>query len=386
MKKLIVAFSVLILWLSLTSSSISPLPVQPAKVKGLDSVFRVHNATGALAVAGYQDFVIQGTSNLGYPGTSQAGTDIPFRIFTPPQAADVLNGVYGNEYGMKFPLFLCHHGCGEKTDNQPDRTNLNTSELGELVNTTPWSQLQNSSGSLWNRSYKIDDDGTTRQAFWATPQLWGDDTSPDGGCTNGPGTGGYTFTYMYLTYYLMKEIRENWSHIVDTTRIVICGLSQGGGAANLVIQDSILNQMFCAGIICCAGYDNYTGFAPTGRTNSGDNQNLDDVASSGIPLWYLHSADDNVTSDCGGGSGCSRTMVAGINARNPLYPPIFTEFEGTSHSLPYNRAFAPNNFGISNNTSNGETVKMNDYWVNGPLEWAVRHTKTNGVSRRPDGK
>jgi hypothetical protein len=340
---------------------------------------------GYTAVAGTQDFVIPGSVNKGYPGTSQNGTAIPYRVYTPQDAADVMNGAPGSVKGQKFPAMLFHHGCGEKTDAQADRTNLNTSELSELQNTQPFNQVINSSGSMWNRYYTYDSEGHSTQIFMFGPQLWGGTGSPDGGCTLS--SGGYTFTYLYLTWYMLQEIRTKYYDIVDTNKIFIAGLSQGGGACNLAIQDSVICSMLSAALICCPGYDNYSGFAPTGRTNPTDNFNWDDVAASGLPIWYIHSENDNTTLDCGGGSGCSRNSVISINARNPLVVPMFDEPTGTSHSLSWTRMLAPSNWDIVTNNSNGSTFTMNrGNPARNPIEWALQFSKDRAVSRRPDGR
>lgn len=282
----------------------------------------------------------------GYPGTLHANTRIPVLLHTPPDAIETLAKT--GHIGQKYPVIVFFHGAGESTDNFTSPTSVDTSELNDLYTTAPMSALRYTTSSLYGLRYSSPGGSENTQFFYAAPQTYG----------------GYNYTFLVYPHNVIKWIKENYSHIIDTNRIYLTGLSLGGGAVNCAIQDSLINRQVAAAAPICPGYRTYSGFVPTGSPqlvgSSYFNWGL--VARSGLPVWWFHGNADNTTVGCSldgatGNSMCSTRMIDSINRRSPVGQMLFYHYTTTSHTI-WDWVYLPSQENTSHSLVTGESPTM----------------------------
>jgi|GEM_PF-3788232 len=156
-------------------------------------------------------------------------------------------------------------------------------------------------------------------------------------------TPGWYIQYTWLVYphESIKWIKANLSHIVDTNRIYLAGLSFGGGAVWCAIQDSLINIQVAAASPCCPGYNEYSGFRPHGTPVPNQERNWDFLARSGMPIYALHAANDGSTPSCFGTGACiSDRSIDSIRKYRPLTYPIYRRYSSGGHNI-WDRVWSP---------------------------------------------
>jgi hypothetical protein len=113
---------------------------------------------------------------------------------------------------------------------------------------------------------------------------------------------------------LIAWIKANYSTQVDTNRIILEGLSQGGGGVLGACADATIAPHVAAAFSICPGYYafNYAGSIV--------------MANSGIPIKIYHSATDTTANP----ANTSRIMVTAINLQKPVWPLQYIEFAGNT--------------------------------------------------------
>jgi hypothetical protein len=176
--------------------------------------------------------------------------------------------------GKKYPLIIGHHGQGERTDLIQTISVMNTSELSELYVTSLPSLLRYTTSVLYNKQYAVPWTASTADSTsfcYLFPQVWG----------------GYTYTYLSYSYYLLQYVKDSLSDIIDTNRIYLAGLSLGGGHIMLAMQDTAILEQVAAMAANCPGYINPSavGHPPNWRAAS----------RWGGGLLLTHSTNDSIT-------------------------------------------------------------------------------------------
>jgi hypothetical protein len=297
--------------------------------------------------------LIPHTSVEGYggsAGTTGAGTAIPWFLHTPPDAtASIAAGD-----GKLYPIIINLHGAEAKTTLYSTKQTVSTGQLNNLDLRPPIRQLRHADSILYGKRYAAFGRTDSTQFFYFAPQCWG----------------GYTFFYQFYVNESLQWIKANLSHIVDTNRIYLTGLSLGGGGVNIAMQDSNINRQIAAAVSICPGYDNYSGMVPL--TNFGM------LARSGAPMIFLHAANDPDTKDCGGGAGCSISMVSNLIANKPLVQPVFFYYPTGGHNM-WDRAWLPYYANTNYTLMSGGTANMS-FNIHA---WMLQYS-THG-KRRPTG-
>lgn len=274
---------------------------------------------------------------------NHGGTKIPFMVSQPPDADQTLAGNPAFKY-KKYPVIIFFHGIGERTDNFTSPTSVDMSELDDLYTTAPMSALHFTTSSLYGKRYAARGSTDSTQFFYIAPQVYG----------------GYDFTWLVYPWNMIKWVKDSMSHIIDTNRIYLTGLSFGGGAVNCAIQDSLINRQVAAAAAVCPGYRSYSGMNPTGNPVliGSSYYNFPLVARSGINVWWFHATNDPQTTGCGTpGSSCSIRMIDSIKKYNPVGQMNFYQYDAATHFI-WDWVYLPSNANTARNMINGESVTM----------------------------
>ncbi len=239
--------------------------------------------------------------------TSSGGIFIGFYEYTPTD--------YSVDTTSKYPLIIFLHGIGERGNGTTDLPKV-------LVNGIPKSiQQGHPMRFFWN--------GKWQTFLVLSPQL-------------STAYGYWTNQYINsMVDYARKNLR------IDTNRIILTGLSLGGGGVWSYPLSSIDNAKQVAAI------------APVcGVCSGGTWCNIKDA---NLPVWAFHAQDDGTV-----GVGCTTSAISNINACNPAVKPYMTIWPTGNHWI-WDRAF-----------DTGYT------WQNPNLfEWFLGQNKSLPVNKRP---
>lgn len=204
--------------------------------------------------------------------TAKNGEYIGFYQFLPPDY---------NQDTKTHPLIIFLHGAGEKGDGT--------------------TQLKN---ACWNGVPREIDEGSNMTFTWngktesfivLTPQLnskygWWQDWYVD-----------------ELIAYATQKLR------IDPNRIILTGLSMGGGGTWQYAGASLDNAKRLAAIGICCG-------ACTSTTWS-------NMTNANLPIWAFHAEDDKSPAP----ASCTKGAINSINALNPTVKPYFTLWPNGDH-------------------------------------------------------
>lgn len=296
-------------------------------------------------------------ASAGY-GTYHAGYKVPFLLHTPPDAEASI----ANSDGKKYPIIIFFHGIGERTVNYPTMAGMGTGDLSRLYATTPASLLRYSYSPLVGKRYAAPGRTDSTQFFYAFPQTWQ----------------GADYTWIVYPHEMIRWIKANLSHIADTNRIYIAGLSFGAGTVWCAIQDSLLNIQIAAAAPACPGYNRYGGFRPTGTPVLYQEHNWPFLARSGMPIYAIHAVNDGSTPNCNGVGSCiTDRSIDSLMKHRPLMPPIYRRYTTGGHSI-WDRMWSPALASTEYPNFNGNTTTFDI-----PIQSWFLQFSTDGP-RRPD--
>jgi hypothetical protein len=312
----------------------------------------------------------------GYGGSSGNAHDdyaIPYLQHIPPDAVKTRNGDVGFER-KKYPVIVMFHGI-EAVANFATAAGVTTSQLSELYGRPPMRNLRFASGAgseLVGKRFAAPGSTDSTQFIFLAPQTWS----------------GAGYTFVVYPWNMLKVIRDSLGDIADTNRVYFTGLSFGGGATSVAIQDSLIRRQVAAAAIVCPGYRTYSGFVPTGPYITdpaiGSPTAFGQVARSGIPTWWFHSIDDTQTDGCGGLSSCSLKPVQEIVSYRPVTQPEFYHYltgGGSDKHNVWDRVYDPNSYTASHQLVNGASTKMGGTGAITIYSWFLQYS-TDGA-RRP---
>jgi poly(3-hydroxybutyrate) depolymerase len=138
---------------------------------------------------------------------------------------------------------------------------------------------------------------------------------------------GKTESFMVLSPQLSKNygdwqpfyVEEMIKHAlkdpkVDPNRIILTGLSLGGGGVWQYASASATNASKLAAIAPICGTCKMT--------------NATNITSTNLPVWAFHAKNDNVV-----GAYCTINAINSLNSKNPVVAPIYTEYPVGGHSI-----------------------------------------------------
>lgn len=239
--------------------------------------------------------------------TASNGVAIGFLQYTPTN--------YSANTNTKYPLIIFLHGIGERGNGT--------------------TQLQNVAGAGIPRYIK---DGHTMTFTWngktetflvLSPQL----------------SGNYGWWQSFYVDEMIKYAKQNLR--IDTNRIILTGLSLGGGGV----------WYYAAGTPGAA--KNFAAIAPVCGTCQSVNWN--NIASANLPVWAFHANDDGTVP-----SSCTSGAIQGIESYNPAVKPYKTIWPTGQHWI-WDRAF---DYGYGYQNPN-------------VYEWWLAQDKSKPVNKRP---
>jgi pimeloyl-ACP methyl ester carboxylesterase len=239
--------------------------------------------------------------------TASNGVFVGFLQYTPTN--------YNANPTTKYPLIIFLHGIGERGDGT--------------------TQLQNVAGNGIPRYIK---DGHTMTFTWngktetflvLSPQL----------------SGNYGWWQPFYVDEMIKYAKQNLR--IDTNRIILTGLSLGGGGVWYYAANSPTNAKTLAAI------------APVCGTCQG--VNWCNIASANLPTWAFHATDDGTVS-----ANCTNGAIQGIENCNPAVKPYKTIWPTGQHWI-WDRAF---DYGYGYQNPN-------------VYEWWLAQDKSKAPNKRP---
>jgi hypothetical protein len=247
--------------------------------------------TSLVPAEGMSSQMITDAENTGYGPNLHGNYDVPFLLFTPPDAVATMTGLSTRKglsvKGKKYPLIIHMHGIGERSRSYSSPSAMGTADLPDLYVTGPPPLMRNSSSPLYDKRFAAPGKTDSTEFFWIFPQVYG-------------GIGGNASDaadYAWLMYgnEILKWCHRNLPDIIDYTRVYVAGLSFGGGWVWVTVQDSLLNKQIAAGVPIAPGYLTYTGLHLTGTPGNNDPYNFGLVARSRIPMYGIHALNDPTT-------------------------------------------------------------------------------------------
>ena len=239
--------------------------------------------------------------------TSSGGIFIGYYEYTPAE--------YNVDTTTKYPLIIFLHGIGERGNGTTDLPKV-------LANGIPKSiQQGHPMRFFWN--------GKWETFLVLSPQL---------------STAYGYWTNQYINA-MMEHARKNLR--IDTNRIILTGLSLGGGGVWSYPISSLDNAKQVAAI------------APVCGVCSGGT--WCNIKNANLPVWAFHAQDDATV-----GAGCTTGAISNILACNPAVKPYMTIWPTGNHWI-WDRAFDTGHI-----------------WQNPNLfEWFLGQNKSLPVNKRP---
>jgi predicted esterase len=242
--------------------------------------------------------------------TASNGQFIGFLQYTPTD--------YDANTNTKYPLIIFLHGIGERGNGTTQLSNVGG--LGVPGAITNGHNMR----FTWN--------GKTETFLVLSPQL---DSK----------FGWWQHFYVdEMINYAKRNLR------VDTNRIILTGLSLGGGGVWSYAGSSLANAKKLAAIGVCCG--------------TCQNLNWSNITNANLPVWAFHASDDGTV-----GAGCTTGAIKAINNLNPAVVPYMTIWPTGQHWI-WGRVF---------------DTQYN--WQNPNIyEWWLGQNKSLPVNKRPVAK
>jgi poly(3-hydroxybutyrate) depolymerase len=237
---------------------------------------------------------------------------------------------YNSNSTVKYPLIIFLHGIGESGNG--------TTELWKVKRFAIPAYIDKGHDMTftWN--------GKTETFLVLSPQC------------------AVTTRWYYSNYYVDEMIRYAKQNLrVDPDRIILTGLSMGGGGTWAYATDNAANaaQLAAVAPVSAPCYDTTMTYHP--RMANGSL-----IAKSNLPVWSFHAVDDANTSTP---VQCAHDAVDSINKYNPKVKPLKTIYQrgghfiwdqayntGSTHQSPnlfewflaQNRSLPPNSLPVTN--------------------------------------
>ncbi|WEK37716.1 MAG: PKD domain-containing protein [Candidatus Pseudobacter hemicellulosilyticus] len=242
-----------------------------------------------------------------------------------PVSANEIIGFYeykptdydSEDQSIKHPLIIFLHGGGEKGNG--------TTELSKVATNGIPTNIKNGHNMrfTWN--------GKTETFIVLSPQLNGTK---------------YGWWYDFITDSLISYATRNLR--IDTNRIILTGLSMGGGGTWAYAGGKLsqAQKLAAIGISCGACQD----------------VNWCNIANANLPTWAFHAEDDNSTAPV----GCTKSTINKINDCKPAVVPYATYWATGGHGI-WGRVYST------------------DYSYQNPniYEWFLGQDKSKPVNKRP---
>ena len=194
---------------------------------------------------------------------------------------------YNVDLTIKYPLIIFLHGMGERGNGTSQIWSVANNAIPKYIN------AGNPMRFFWN--------GKWETFLVLSPQL-------------------STTYFDWVNFYTDEMIKYAKANLrIDTNRIIVTGLSLGGGGAWRYATSSLSNAQQLAAV------------APVCGTCSG--VTYSNIATANLPLWAFHALDDGVV-----GAGCTTSQVAGVQVANPAIAPLMTLYSSGGHGI-WDRAY-----------------------------------------------
>jgi predicted peptidase len=177
-----------------------------------------------------------------------------------------------------------------------------------------------------------------------------------------------TWPEMYVAE-MIKYAKANMYNEVDTNRIILTGLSQGGGGSLGTLKFKYLCDQIAFMVPICPGYFAFT--------------NYDSAARWAPPMIIYHAANDPTASVT-----LSDGMINSLNAKSPLCPVQYRRFTGVTpgssgHNV-WDIVYVTTAPGTAYQMTNGDNWIHNQTIFETGLMYTTNHKGVNGP-RRPNG-
>ncbi len=189
---------------------------------------------------------------------------------------------YNVNLTTKYPMIIFLHGIGERGNGTSQIWSVASNGIPKYI------QAGNPMKFYWN--------GKWETFLVLSPQL-----SPI-----------YIDWVDFYTEELISYAKTNLR--VDTNRIIVTGLSLGGGGAWRYSTSSLAHAQTLAAV------------APVCGTCSG--VTYTNIATANLPLWAFHATNDGTV-----GVGCTTSQVWGVEQGNPAIWPIMTLYTSGGHGI-----------------------------------------------------
>lgn len=211
--------------------------------------------------------------------TASNGVFIGFEQYTPTD--------YAANPNTKYPLIIFLHGIGERGNGTTDLANINANAIPKYLS------QGNKMTFTWN--------GKTETFLVLSPQL----------------SASYGYWQNFYVDEMIKYAKQNLR--IDTNRIILTGLSLGGGGVWSYSGASLANakQFAAIGVSC-------------GTCQS---QNWCNIGQANLPTWAFHANDDGTVA-----VGCATGAISSILACNPAVKPYMTIWPNGNHFI-WDRVF-----------------------------------------------
>lgn len=194
---------------------------------------------------------------------------------------------YNADPTKKFPLIIFLHGQGERGNGTTELHKVLTNAIPKYINQGHPMRF------FWN--------GEWQSFVVLSPQL----------------SMGYGWWYHFYIDEMIKYAKANLQ--IDTNRIILTGLSLGGGGTSYYAGSTLDHAKNLAAVgLCC----------PTCQA-----ENWCNIANANLPFWAFHATDDGTIP-----SSCTSGMVSGLNSCNPAEKPYLTIWNNGGHGI-WDRVF-----------------------------------------------
>lgn len=194
---------------------------------------------------------------------------------------------YGIDPSIKYPLIVFMHGIGERGNGTSQIWSVAANGIPKYINAGHPMRF------FWN--------GKWETFLVLSPQL----------------SSSYGDWVDFYTEEMIKYAKANLQ--IDTNRIIVTGLSLGGGGAWKYSTSSLAHAKEIAAVATVCG----TCSAVTPAN----------IAIANLPLWAFHASNDGTV-----GPGCTYSQVASVEAANPAIAPLMTIYSSGGHGI-WDRAY-----------------------------------------------
>jgi poly(3-hydroxybutyrate) depolymerase len=194
---------------------------------------------------------------------------------------------YSTSSTKKYPLIVFLHGIGERGNGTTELAKINANGITKNI------AAGNKMTFTWN--------GKTETFLVLSPQL----------------SAAYSTWPSFYVDAMIKYAKANLN--IDTNRIIVTGLSLGGGGAWRYAADSIQHSRTLAAVgVSCGTYQSV---------------NYCNIAQANLPVWAFHATDDSRVA-----VSATQNAIAAINNCNPAVKPYKTIWPTGDHTI-WNRVY-----------------------------------------------